>query len=235
MRGFTILELMGVLALAALLITTVTLSVRNVTKAELRSNANRLAATMRSTFTKAVTRNLYLRLVLDLESGEYWVEQAENRFLIGAAKEEDELKDRLEEGDDKWKQAAKVLELGGGYRIDNAPGMAKEDDPESGVPRMHRVPATESKDTVVKRETLSRNLSFDGVMTGHQREVREEGNAYIYFFPNGMVERAYIYIGDGTKTFTIMTQPLTGRIVIEPYEVEIPRDFDEEEKYEGSF
>ena len=51
-------------------------------------------------------------------------------------------------------------------------------------------------------------------MTTHQQEIQKEGKAYIYFFPNGNVEKAYIYLTADDVTYTVETFPLLGKVKI---------------------
>ena len=100
---------------------------------------------------------------------------------------------------------------------------------------MHYAAASEVKDSLLKKRELKRGIKLSGVMTTHQKDVREDGKAYIYFFPNGFVEKALIYLTDGGREFTLETQPLTGRVRVHPERIKVSSDFDREEEYGGHF
>jgi general secretion pathway protein H len=211
------LELVAVIALVALLFTAAGLSVQNVTGAQLKRDAFVLAANIGAIHTAAVTKNAYLRLVIDLEAGTYATEIADTRFFLGKGKEEDD-KPLFKKKDRDLLKAGQVQFL------EDAEG-----------PKMHYAQATELKDNLLRTVKLSRGVSFTGVMTTHQREERKEGKAFVYFFPNGFVERAVIYVTDGSRSFTLLTQPLTGRVKVAAGREDVPRGFDKEEEYSGHF
>jgi len=202
----------GVVSIIALLFTAVTLSLRNVMRADLRAEASKLSSTIQAVYNRSVTRNAYYRMVFDLDEGHYWSELAEDRFFLGAGKEEDEPDDGFEEKDKDAQRAGEVqvLEMADG-------------------PAMHRASGQEVKDALIRRVELDQGLSLGGLMTTHQREVRREGKGYLYFFPNGYVERALIYVTDGELVYTVATQPLTGRTRVLRGEVEPGEEFEDQD------
>ncbi len=79
---------------------------------------------------------------------------------------------------------------------------------------------------------MTGRVIVDSVMTTHQREPWEEGQATIEFFPDGFVEPAMIWLSieekDAATTLTI--SPMTGRVRTYSERLEVPRDFLEEEE-----
>lgn len=79
----------------------------------------------------------------------------------------------------------------------------------------------------------SRNLEGDSsqflrVFTPHDPDPREEGRAYIYFFPNGTAEHAFIQLSDGDeRIYTIEVHPLTGKSRFYNEEVEPEEELDD--------
>jgi len=211
------IELIAVIVLIALLFAAASLSIRNITGAELKKDAYVLATNIGAVHTRAVTKNAYYRMVLDLETRSYTTEVADSRFFIGAGKEEDDTP--LFQEKDKDKREAGEVQF-----LEHAEG-----------PKMHHATAAEVADGLLGNIELSRGVSFDGVMTTHQREVREEGKAFLYFFPNGFVEKAMVYLTDGSRHYTLVTQPLTGRVRVFAEKKDVPSSFDRVEEYDGHF
>ena len=203
--------------LIALLFTAAALSVRNLTGANLKRDAYVMASNIGAVYTRAVTHNAYYRMVFDLETNSYVTEMADTRFFIGAGKEEDDKPLFLKK--DKDKQQAGQVQF-----LEDAEG-----------PAMHQATTQEVKDGLLGETKLSRGVTISGVMTTHQRALREEGKAHLYFFPSGFVERALVYVTDGARTYTLTTQPLTGRVRVEPRKVDVPSSFDRVEEYGGHF
>ena len=79
------------------------------------------------------------------------------------------------------------------------------------------------KDNLLKKKTLPKGIEFSGVMTSHQDELTEDGQAEIFFFPAGYVEKAHIYVVKDDSTHTVETIPLKGIAVIHTEELD-PRD-----------
>jgi general secretion pathway protein H len=72
------------------------------------------------------------------------------------------------------------------------------------------------------RRAVPESVKISAVWTQHQTEVYEAGTAYLYFFPNGQSERAYIYVSDDDSDFTIIVNPMTGRAKVHPERIDVP-------------
>jgi general secretion pathway protein H len=75
-----------------------------------------------------------------------------------------------------------------------------------------------------KGRSLGKGIRFRQVQTEHDEEPRTEGQAYLYFWPGGLTERAVIqlYRGDDDEGLTIEVSPLTGRAKVHRGRVELP-------------
>jgi len=80
--GFTIMELMVVLAIIGLMMTGAVIGLRNILRSDLRSAASRTAAAMRYVFDRATMTGTYMRLTFDLDKGLVWPEYTEDKFTI---------------------------------------------------------------------------------------------------------------------------------------------------------
>jgi general secretion pathway protein H len=78
------------------------------------------------------------------------------------------------------------------------------------------------------RSLEGENTQFLKVFTPHDPEPREEGRAYIYFFPNGTAEHAFVQLSDGDeRVFTVEIHPLTGKSYFFNEAVEPEEELDE--------
>jgi general secretion pathway protein H len=62
------------------------------------------------------------------------------------------------------------------------------------------------------------------------------GRGYIYFWPGGLTERAYIQLkraGGGEEALTVIVSPLTGRTKIEKGLVDLPEPRTDKEEDQG--
>src|SRR5262245_29628666 len=73
-RGFTLIEIMVVLAIVSLFLTGVIVSARSLAKTDLRSTSSQMASGIRYLFDRARSTGKYYRLVIDLDAGRYWAE-----------------------------------------------------------------------------------------------------------------------------------------------------------------
>ena len=74
--GFTLLELLITIAIAAGLIGIAASTFTQVSNTELRVQSNRIATALRHSFGYAVSHGKYLRAVFDLENNSFWVESS---------------------------------------------------------------------------------------------------------------------------------------------------------------
>ena len=69
---------------------------------------------------------------------------------------------------------------------------------------------------------------FLRVHTPHEPLPREEGKAYVYYFPGGVTEHSIIQLSDGEdRVYSVEIHPLNGRAVIHRFEYEPEFDLDE--------
>lgn len=80
--GFTIMEMMVVLAIVGLLMTASVIGLRNIMRSDLRSAAGRIAASMRYVFDRATMTGTYMRMALDLSNGRAWLEYSEDKLSL---------------------------------------------------------------------------------------------------------------------------------------------------------
>jgi general secretion pathway protein H len=86
------------------------------------------------------------------------------------------------------------------------PNEENEEDDEKSPP-----PAFQKSTKFFKEDRkLPSELKFKQVESLSQKEPITEGKAYVYFTPEGMVERSAIQIGRSDVTWTILYNPLTG-------------------------
>lgn len=203
-RGFTLIELMVVIAVVAVMAAAVVPAVNSVTGANARAAAGELAGGLRWLFDTAALRHETCRMALDLDRGRWWPEctSGEGRGRRGPvlskegtiAEEDDSLADRFP--DERDAEARRLL---AGARFG------------------------EFRDRLAKRQSLPGSAAFTEVWTQHQREPLSKGMAYVYFFPQGQAEAARIPVSDGSFVYTVMLQPLTGRARVVSGKPEVPR------------
>lgn len=184
-KGYTLLELTVVIAIVLLASVAVVAGVQSVRKASLSSAAATLSAAIRYLYDLAVLNSRPYRLVISLGQGKFRGEEVGEGCSSALLPSEEERRYEVEKK---------------GQREGQVSTKAPEEAPV--LPRF--------KDNLLGERSLPKGIEFKGVMTSHQDEVTEEGEAEIYFFPSGYVEKALIYLRKGETIYTVETIPLRG-------------------------
>lgn len=186
--GFTLVELLIVIALAALLATAAAPAVASITGANARKAAGEMAGAMRWLFDTAALRHTTCRLALDLDHGAFWAECVDPARsggrgpALGGREDEDALAERFP--DERSREVRRLLA---------------------------RTPFGVYADRTVKRRELPGGAALAEVWTPRVERPAEKGTAYVYFFPQGEAEAARVVVGDGDHLYTVTLEPLTGR------------------------
>jgi general secretion pathway protein H len=193
-RAFTLIELMVVMAVVATMAAMAVPAVSSISGADARRAAGELSGSMRALFDTAALRHSTCRMVLDLDARAFWAECAPGPtgVLTGEGHGEEELAKRFPE----------------------------EPDPE--VRRMlARSTFGKFSDRLVQRRELPGHTAFGKVHLEGRRQEQESGQAYVYFFPGGQAQKAYVPVVDGNYLFTVITEPFTGRTRVVAGKVEV--------------
>ena len=214
-RGMTLVEIMVVMLLLAGMMMGAGYGISAVTRSDLRKEAMMVTAAIKHSHNTAAMNNTRYRMVFDLDTGEYHTEVTDSAVLVeeptGMAEDEEGL---LPE---------EARELEEQHRAENDLFDEAEADP-FGLNR--KVTFNRVQDGLIKPRKLQPPMRFVKIMTRHQQIPFEKGKATVSFYPDGSMEPALITIGDDSGAFyTLLTEPLTGRIKIYSADMEIPDDF----------
>ena len=206
--GLTLIELVITISIVALVVTIMVPAVGTLGGVGLRTSASRLAGTISFAYDLAVRRNSVVRLVFDLEQNSYWIEVASGKFTLNREKD-DVRQGRVEE-----EAHAR------GSRL-----FVGREEIESGSiwqPRP-RTTFTRYSEGGVEKVELGEEVHIQDVWTAHQTERVSAGKAYLYFFPTGMTEKAYIHLADDNQqAYTLVVESLLGTVKIHPSYIEEP-------------
>ncbi len=70
---------------------------------------------------------------------------------------------------------------------------------------------TKKEDMIVRTTTLPDGIKIEAVMAQHHQEPVMDGQARILFFPEGISEKAFIWISKGETVHTVEIRALQGR------------------------
>jgi general secretion pathway protein H len=214
----TIIEILVVLSIVAGLMGGGIYMLNILSHSKLKDESMRLTSVITYTYHQAALNNAQYRLVLNLDTGEYHTEVTESPVIP-------KMPD-LNTDEGLLPEEARQMEQKRRARHDLF--NERENDPFG----MHqRRPSYQRiEDSEVKPRTLPEGIRFTKVMTAHQRRPFESGRAAISFFPNGFQQQALIVLTDERGgAYTLITEPLTGRVRIFSGALDVPPDFGEEE------
>lgn len=194
-RGFTLIELMVVMAIIATMAAVAAPAVQSITGANARKAAGELAGTMRVLFDTAALRHSTCRLAIDLDARAFWAECAPGPAGAAPADGRDDDEALAERFSDESDPEIRRMLAGSKFDV--------------------------FTDRLVKRTELPGKASFGPVHLEGRRDAQEGGTAYVYFFPGGQAQKAWVPVVDGDNLFTVVTEPFTGRTRVAAGKVEV--------------
>jgi general secretion pathway protein H len=227
--GFTLLELVIVIAIIGLLLGAAVIAVGSLTGTKAKEASAELAGTIRLLYDSAALTGRTCRLVFEMpqpkdDDGKvkYHAECAKGALTasrdrdaelkeVERIRKENERNPRRAESDRRYKLMSS----------DDAPTLqelqAREKD---------RVEQSAKYDTFATEEVKEKVLPGAvriSVWTKHQRDPIKSGTAYLYFFPQGFTEKSQVVVKQGPNAWTLVTSPLTGKVFIANEELETPK------------
>jgi general secretion pathway protein H len=197
-RGFTLIELMVVIAIAAVISAAALPALRGVSGANAKQAAGEVAGSLRYLFDTAALRHTTCRLALDIEKHAFWPECAPRAVTLARQDEPSRVSRELEER------------------------FPDEKDPD----RRRLMAQTRFgafDDRLAPHRTLPGSTTFGPIRIEGRSQAIEEGVAYVHFFPGGQAQRAFIPVVDGDLVFTVVLEPFTGRARVVAGKVEADR------------
>jgi general secretion pathway protein H len=235
--------------------TGVGLSIGATARAKLRSSCFKLVSAVRYAYSNAVTQGLTTRLVLDFDQRTFYLEETAGRVVLNKEDETGEGFRQEEEGllEEKMGQSRTDEQidiigsgLGGVGQSGTEDVMSDMTDSLTGGvltdpflaamqqgtingPVGYKRPKFEKiKGRRGETRELEGNVTFVVAYTPHEPVPREEGKAYIYFFPNGVTEHSIVQISDGDdRIYSLEVHPLSGRAFIHNEPIEPEEELDE--------
>jgi general secretion pathway protein H len=202
-RGFTLIELLVVVVVIAIVTAAVVVGIGNLRGASVQAESGKIAVAVRYLYNLTVLTGRPHRLVLDLDGKAWWGEEQKSSDPC-----ESFLLPDKDEADAK---------------------SAKRGKSDEGEKSVHDGGFEASPSQLLQKTPLDKGIFFAGVMTTHQQQPSQEGQAYVYFFPNGTTEHALIWVaGDGEEdddAMTVEVLPLQGNAKIHKEKIEADRNF----------
>lgn len=183
--GFTLIEMMVVMAIIALMAALAVPSVSNFFQVSLSSTAREMAGVVKETYNSTVVTGQVHRLVYDFKTQSYWVESAMGSVLLDT----DESRKRAE----------------------RKSRFATEKEKEE-AEKQRSSQFMMAKSVTRKKVALPTGVTFEDVQTQQSEEPITEGKAYTHFFPHGMIEQTVVHLMDTSKHHvSLVLNPIVGK------------------------
>jgi prepilin-type N-terminal cleavage/methylation domain-containing protein len=218
-RGFTLIEVLLVVAIIAVVVTGATFGLGAITRTRLRSASFKVTSAARYAYSRAITQGTTTRLHFDFEKDTMAVEESETPVTLATG---DQLESDAGDAVDPWDLARSRLE--------------KPLEPPQ--PTSPFRPITNEDGKAIERYTaqpIGDGVSLEALITPHDTEKRTEGQGSVFFFPGGFAEHAVIQLSDSSNTiYSVEIHPLTGNARIHNFAYEPLDDLDDEGEVEDS-
>jgi general secretion pathway protein H len=222
-RGITLIEILIVLAVMGMMVAMLVVGFGAGRSAEISRATNQVANTVRYGFDKARVNGQYYRLHMDLDSGTFSLQAAEDAMYLPATDRDGKLRqiderdleeqaqrdERAEQSFNRSVQSAAYQGAGTGGAAADDGDTGGEDDLYKAQPR--KVPRAkpplfsafepENELSTIERdeEKGGNKRSAEGVKIVYVRTADDlqpitKGEASIYFFPRGRTQKAHIQI-----------------------------------------
>jgi len=212
-HGFTLIEVMLVVAIIAAVVTGATFGIGAITRTRLRSSAFKVTSAARFAYSRSLTQGTTTRLHFDLEKNTMAVEETDTPVTLAT---DEQLESDAGQAVDPWDLARARLE--------------KPLSPIEPSSPFH--PIRNQSGKALKRYTaqpVGDGISIHALITPHETDGRTDGEGSIYFFPGGLTEHAVIQLSDSSDTvYSVEIHPLTGDARIHNFAYEPLDELDDE-------
>jgi general secretion pathway protein H len=200
--GVTLVELLAVVAIVGMVMTSVLMGTGTIGNANLRGAATMISGAIRVAYTRASATSRPNRLVFDFDERSIWLEETTGEMTLDMGKASGGAEAATQAEKDAVGQAERILKgpekARAGFTEVQAFGMG-----EGGGKRV-----------------FGAGVKYRAVYTGHTPDGQTDGRAYLFFWPGGQTERASIQLVRGSDTgkddgLSIVVAPLTGKVKIE--------------------
>ena len=218
-RGFTLIEVILVIAIIAVVVTGATFGLGAITRTRLRSSAFKVVSAARFAYSRSLTQGTTTRLHFDFEKNTMAIEETDTPVTLAT---DEQLEDDPGQAVDPWDLARARLE--------------QPLDPVR--PRSPFQPITNESGKILKRYTaqpVGDAISIYALITPHETDKRTDGEGSVYFFPGGLTENAVIQLSDSSDTvYSVEIHPLTGNARIHKFAYEPLDELDDEGEVQDS-
>lgn len=185
-RGFTLIELMIVVAILALVTMIAIPSISTTFRFSVKSAAREISTLIKDAANSAQVTGRIHRIAYDVEHDQYWVESSSEGALLES------------------EESRKVERERGGSLFDRDEDKKKES------------PFRQEKMLTKNKRALPIGVKFKNIYTELSEEPITKGIAYTHIFPQGLSEKSLIHLEDNSKNeVSLVVSNLLARCTID--------------------
>lgn len=208
-RGFTLIELIFVLAIAAAAAVGMLSAARAMNAFPTRGEVMKLAGAIRSAYERSALTGMRYDIVVNV---------GDNQLSLECSSD---LRAAQRQTEESARQRA--------FRNRNDDPFAPSTDDRDARSEESEAPASpgmsKCDDTVIRGVKLERGLRIDRIQTARTKDPVDEGQVRIAVFPNGTIEPAVIWLSSDSRKWTLFVHEMSGRVEVISGEERSVRDF----------
>lgn len=214
-RGFTLIEVVIALGIMVLLTSIALPALNNISRAELRKTSRMLMGLIRSTYDSAVLTGRMHRIVFKISESKIAVQSTGTPLAI------DTQSNALVTASSGLAKMSESFVLPSGESVDvNRGGDSESADGGAnaalqgllGLGSLMGQGGAESFEDTGDRFEIPSDVKIMDVWTQNMEQPVAEGEAALYFFPNGFTQDALIHVqNESGQVFTVKVYALTGK------------------------
>lgn len=214
----TLVEILVVLVLIGILTGSAVVGMGGIASSRLRGAAATIVALSRVAVTRTNATGRPVRLVLDLDKHQVWLEEAETSRALRT-----NLSDENEKAKATKREEQRLLAVKANAEADAERLLEGKSGTKAGFIPVEKLEMAGEK--VGAPRELGSSIEFRQIHIEHDGEPRKDGRAYLFFWPGGETEWASIQLRRSGEQdgLTVLVSPLTGRARIERGSVDLPK------------
>lgn len=200
-KGMTLIELMVAMMIVGLIFGLGTSALRAIFDADIKQTSSKLASTMRYLANKAVTDQVFIRMVIDIDGKKYRIEQSDEATVIDLDLEEKRGSEDPEKSTPSDKEKAEEA-----TRADTA--------------------FSEMDSKLAEPVQLPSGVVIKDVAVSYLKNKKESGQVVTYFFPDGYATPTLVNLQDANNAqivYSIELMAMAGRVKVDNIYRELER------------
>ncbi len=185
--GFSLIELLIVVAILGLVGIIAVPSITNTFRFSVQSSARELATLVKEASNASQITGKTYRIAYDIKNSQYWAESTSEQPLLSS-----------EESDKLDRQRESIFSR------------------EKNAEKKKKGPVSQDSMLTKKKRSLPIGVKFKDVYTEQSEDPITEGIAYTHIFPQGLTEKSLVHLEDNDRnSISLIVSNLLGRAMVE--------------------